>query len=152
MAYSIDQATLISVQLEKFTTSYAHHLIGQFANLDFWIAEANHAIAVIDNYHKRFTRMRDAQRDWVKAHKTVENSFCPYCGGSCEFGPKPPQRPTRIRSQELEEARRRLKDAVYQFLLRCHRGGLLDDMALKAACEQAGTSVDLKDLKTRTPS
>ena len=147
MAYSIEQADLLSTQLEKFTTSYAHHLVGQFANVEFWIAEANHAVTVIDDYNKRFTKMRDAQKEWVRAHKTVVSGFCPICRGKCEFDPRTPQPPTRIRSQELDEARRRLKDAVYHFLLRCYRAGLLDEAGLKAACERAGTSVDLKDLK-----
>jgi hypothetical protein len=53
----------------------------------------------------------------------------------------------RESSQELEEAKRRLKDAAYKFLLRCHRGGLLDEAGLKAGCERVGTSVDLKDLR-----
>jgi hypothetical protein len=121
-------------------------LVGQFANIDFWLDEANHALAVIDNYNKRFTRMRDAQKEWVRAHKTVVSSFCPVCRGKCEFDPRTPEPPARIRDQELEEAQRRLKDAVYHFLLRCHRTGLLDEGELKNLCERVGTSVDLKDL------
>lgn len=146
MAYSIEQAELLATQLEKFTTSYAHHLVGQFANVDFWLDEVNHALLVIDDYNKRFNQMRDAQKEWVEAHKTVVSGFCRICGGKCEFDPRRPEPPTRIRSQELEAARRRLKDAVYKFLLRCHRSGLLDEPRLKEACVRVGTSVDLKDL------
>jgi hypothetical protein len=147
MAYSIEQADLLAAQLEKFTTSYAHHLVGQFANVDFWLDEAKRALEVIENYNKRFTRMRDAQKAWIEAHKTVVSSFCPVCRGKCEFDPRRPEPPTRIRSQELEAAKRRLKDAVYKFLLRCHRAGLTDEAGLKAGCQRVGTSVDLKDLR-----
>lgn len=147
MPYSIDQADMLAAQLEKFTTSYAHHLVGQHANVDFWLEEANHALGVIDNYYKRFTKMRDAQKEWVKAHKTVVSGFCRICCGKCEFDPRPPEPPVRIRNQELAEARRRLKDAVYHFLLRCYRAGLLDKAGLTAACERGGTSVDLRDLQ-----
>lgn len=149
MVYSIEQAELLATQLEKFTTSYAHHLVGQFANLEFWLDEVTHALSVLENYNKRFNEMRDAQKVWVEAHKTVVSGFCSHCGGTCEFDPRRPEPPTRIRSQELEAEKRRLKDAAYKFLLRCHRMGLLDEPELKKLCERVGTSVDLKDLKPR---
>ena len=145
MVYSIDRANLLSAQLEKFTTSYAHHLVGQFANVDFWLGEAKQALAVLADYHRRFTRMRDAQADWVHAHQTVVSTFCPHCGGKCEFDPRVPPPPVRIPSLELTEAARRLRDAIYGFLLRCHRAGMLDEAALVAACEQVGTDVDVRD-------
>ena len=93
MVYSIDRANMLATQLEKFTTSYAHHLVGQYANIEFWLDEANCALGVIDNYNKRFSRMRDAQREWVRAHKTVVSSFCPICLGKCEFDPRAPEPP-----------------------------------------------------------
>lgn len=95
MAYSIDQANMLSKQLGKFTTAYAHHLVGQFANVDFWLDEANHALAVMENYNKRFTRMREAQKTWVEAHNTVVSGFCRICRGKCEFDPRRPEPPTR---------------------------------------------------------
>lgn len=149
MAYSIDQANAVADQLEKFTTSYVHHLAGQVANLDFWLEEVGHALRVIDGYQRRFTLMRDAQSAWVTAHGTVVHGYCPICRGACEFGAAAPPPPTRIASQELDAARRRLKDAAYQFLLRCHRAGLLDEISLRAACARVGTSVDDADLERR---
>lgn len=150
MAYSIDQANAVASQLEKFTTSYAHHLVGQFANLDFWLDEVIHAVKVLDDYPKRFVRMRDAQLAWVKAHGTVVSGYCAICRGKCEFDPQTPLPPTRLPSQETDAARRRLKDAAYKFLLRCHRAGLVDEGGLRAACDRVGTSVDLDDLKRST--
>lgn len=146
MAYSIEQAEALTQQLEKFTTSYAHHLVGQFANLDFWLDETNHAVAVLDNYPKRFVAMRDAQREWVDGHQTVV-SGCRICRGTCEFDPRRPTAPTRLPTQELDAARRRLKDAAYKLLLRCYRTGLLGEVALKVACKRVGTSVDLDDIR-----
>jgi hypothetical protein len=149
VAYSIDQATLVASQLERFATSSTHHLVGQFANLDFWLDETVRALHVLDDYPTRFGRMRDAQVSWAQAHGTVVSDFCPLCGGACEFGPETPLPPRRLPSQETEAARRRLKDAAYRLLLRCHRGGLLDEAALRVGCDRVGTSVDLADLKPR---
>jgi hypothetical protein len=148
MAYSIDQTNAVAMQLEKFTTAYAHHLVGHVANLDFWLEEALHALKVLDEYPSRFVRLRDAQVGWVKAHGTKVSGFCGICGGKCEFDPRTPPPPNRLPSQEIDEARRRLKDAVYKFLLRCHRAGHLEEPALRAACERVGTSVDPSDLKS----
>lgn len=147
MAYSVDQAEALAKQFDKFTTSWLHHLVGQFANLDFWLDEASHALKVLDDYPRRFVLMRDAQGEWVKAHATVAPEFCPFCHGACEFGRETPRPPTRIASQDLDAARRRVKDSTYQLLLRCHRAGLLDEAVLRAACARVGTSVDLADLK-----
>lgn len=148
MVYSIEQAELVAQQLEKFTTSYSHHLVSQFANLEFWLDEVRHAVDVIDGYSRRFVTMRDAQREWVEAHGTmVPSPFCPICRGECEFGgPQKPEPPVRIPSQDLDAARRRVKDAAYKLLLRGHRAGLLDEEAVRAACERVGTSVDPSDL------
>jgi len=148
MAYTLDQADAVAIQLEKFATSYAHHLVGQFANLEFWLDEVSHALKVIDDYSRRFDRMKDAQRAWVKAHRTVVSSgHCPFCGGKCEFESGKPEPPTRLPSREVDEARRRLQDAAYHFLLRCFRAGLQDKASLKKLCEKVGTSVDPADVK-----
>ncbi len=42
LAYTIDQATLLASQLERLATAGAHQIAGQFANLEFWLAEAVH--------------------------------------------------------------------------------------------------------------
>ncbi len=148
MAYSIERANLIAQQLAVFSSAYAHHLRGHFANLDFWIGEATLAMGVLDEYPQRFAAMRDAQAEWVRAHDTVVGTYCPHCGGRCELGPKmkPPDPPIAIAPQAFEAARRRLRDAAYQFLLRGHRAGLLDEGALREHCGRVGTGVDQADL------
>lgn len=145
MAYGIDQANNVASQLEKFTTSFAEHLAGQVANLDFWLEEVAHALRVLDGYPTRFSRLRAAQEAWVKTHGPVATSFCPHCGGKCELG-ETPRPPRRVPSGELDEARRRLKDATYRLLLRCHRARMVDEATLRAACQRVGTSVDPADL------
>jgi hypothetical protein len=144
--YSIDQSNAVAVQLEKFTTSFAHHLVGHVANLEFWLDEVVHSIGVLDDYGKRFVRMRDAQIEWVRAHGTRIDGYCQICRGKCEFGPFTPSPPRRVASQEIEAARRRLKDAAYQFLLRCFRAGHLDQAALSSCCARVGTSLEPIDL------
>jgi hypothetical protein len=146
MSYSTEQATLLALQLERLATGGAHQIAGQFANLGFWVDEAVHAIAVIDVYPRRFRDLRAAQMAWVSAHGTMTLGPCTVCGGRCELGPRPPEAPTRTSSGELDEARRAVRQGCYRFLLRCHRLGLLDESALRAACERIAVSVEREDL------
>ncbi len=150
VVYTVDQADAVAKQLEKFSTCYVHQLVGQIANMEFWLEEAVHALKVADDYPARFATLRDAQREWVDAHGTRVSKSCPACRGKCEFEPEEgwkPQPPSRIDSGELKRVRIRLKDAVYRFALRGHRAGLLDEAALRAACDRVGTSVDAADLE-----
>ncbi len=149
MAYTIDRADDLAAQLEKFTTAFGYQVVGQLANLEFWMDEVRHALAVLDGYPRRFARMRDAQAQWVAAHKVVVGTLCAQCRGRCEFATElePPTPPVLINAREVEAARRRLRDAGYRFLLRGHRMGLLDKAALRLECERIGTSVDLADIE-----
>jgi len=148
MAYTTERAVAVAKQLDKFTTSFAHQLVGQFANLAFWLDEVERALAMLDEYPQRFARLRDAQRDWVVAHGTLVGEFCAHCGGACELAPgkQSPVAPKRIDSRELEDARHALKASVYRFLLRCYRARLHDEDALRAACERLDISVDPTEL------
>lgn len=150
--YTLELADLVASQLEKFTHGYAHHVAGQFANLEFWLAEASHALGVLNGYQGRFEAMAAAQHGWVEAHNTqlYEGGYCRICGGVCEFDVKrTPSPPRRMASSDRDEAIRRLKDAVYYFLLRCFRMGLLDEAGVRTACERVGTSVDRRDLRRK---
>jgi hypothetical protein len=152
VVYTIDQARAVATQIEKLSTVYVHQLVGHFANFDFWLNEAAHALHVVDDYGARFELLRDAQKAWVDAHQTRVSEFCPICHGKCEFEPdegKRPDPPTRIPHNQLEQARRAVKDAVYHFALRFYRAGMLDETALRAACERVSTSVDAADLKAQ---
>ena len=149
MSYTIEKAKLLANQLEKFTTSYAHHLFGQFANLDFWLSETQEAFKAIDGYYHRYQNLRKAQIEWVKNHKTKVYGYCSICGGKCEYDDGTPSPPVKIDKEELEIARRQVKDAVYHFLLRCFRSNLLDEKSLSAACERVGTSIEPEDLRRK---
>jgi hypothetical protein len=63
VAYTLEKAALINEQVRPFTTSYAHHLSGQFANLEFWLGEIASALQALSEYHHRFEFMRDAQKN-----------------------------------------------------------------------------------------
>jgi hypothetical protein len=146
MIYTIEKANLLTNQLNRFTTSYAHHLIGQFANIDFWLDEVQDALKTIDEYNKRFSNMRDAQKEWVTNHGTKVYGYCSICKGRCEFDDGTPRPLVRTSSSELAATRRGLVDATYEFLLRCFRAGLLDQNSLVKKCSQIGTSIEASDL------
>lgn len=147
MIYTIEKADMIAEQLKRFTSGYAHHVVGQFANLDFWWNEVQEALKAIDQYNTRFNRISDAQKTWVENHGTVVYDYCPYCGGKCAFADGKPSAPRRTPSAELTEARRQLIDAAYYFIARCYRLGLLNEAELKQHCDAIGTSIDPADLK-----
>ena len=54
MSYSSQIADLLAAQLTKFVTLNRHQLAGQASNLDFWLLEVRHCLAVIDGYRERF--------------------------------------------------------------------------------------------------
>ncbi len=57
MSFSTDLAELVTRQLSRLVTLNQHQLAGQVANLGFWLAQVQHALAVIDGYGVRFLRM-----------------------------------------------------------------------------------------------
>jgi hypothetical protein len=148
MAFIIDRADAVASMLEKFTTSHAYQVAGQYGNIEFWITETLHCLDALNDYDNRFERLAATQREWVDAHKVVVGSYCPMCGGQCEFDPdlRPPQPPTRIPSRGRSDAVRRLKDAYYFFILRCFRMNLIDERSLRDTCSRVGTSVEAHDL------
>ncbi len=148
MPYMIERANAVAEQLERFSTGYAHHVVGQYANLEFWIGEARSALDVLEGYGQRFDRLASAQKVWVDAHQTKVGSFCSLCGGACELEEKmtKPAPPRRYASAERATAKRRLTDAAYHFFRRCYRMNLLDEDGLRAACARLDMGVDLADL------
>ncbi|MFC4633029.1 hypothetical protein ACFO3O_03875 [Dokdonia ponticola] len=150
MIYTIEKADLVSTQLRKFTTAYAHHLVGQYANIDFWLQEVIASQKTIDTYKHRFNQLRDAQKEWVEKHDVREADYCPICRGKCELSDKNllrPAPPIRTSSKTLDITRRELVNAAYYFLIRCYSVGLLDDHDLKKKCDLIGTSIDPNDLE-----
>lgn len=131
MIYTIEKANLIAEQLKKFTTGYAHHVVGQFANIDFWISEVIESLKGIDNHRSRFDAMYNAQKDWTENHEIVVHEYCPICAGRCEFSDGKPSLPKLSYKSEKIETRRYLVDSTYFFLIRCYRIGVLSKNELK---------------------
>jgi hypothetical protein len=144
--YSIAAASLIADQLERLATQHVHQLAGQSSNLEFWIAEAAHAIAVLDGYPKRFRNLHDAQVSWVRSHATVVTVHCPQCRGPCEFGPVTPSAPKRTPSEEIAAATDGVRRASSRFLLRLFHASLLSEGELRAHVDALGIFLEPEDL------
>lgn len=154
MIYTVARAQLITEQLRRFTTSENHHVSSHVANLGFWLDEAAGALDAIDQHRTRLEAMRSAQQAWVERHETEVPvyGFCGICGGKCEFDDGSMTRPRLPRDTagaEKKEARRELVDAVYYFLARCCRLGLVSRTEMRQHCERFGTSIDPADLETK---
>lgn len=123
MAYSEDVAKLITGQLERFYPLRREQLAGHTENLDFWVGEIRHALAVLDGYESRFQRLRSAQ-------------------------PIQPmnQAARRVSDTELREVRRSLTDALYRLLVRLVRESLIPEARLRAICEELSVGIDPADL------
>jgi hypothetical protein len=145
MSYSISRATLIAQQLERLATQNAYQLAGQLPNLDFWMQEAEHALATLQDYPDRFRKLRDAQVAWVRAHGTTVSEYCPLCGGTCEFGPKPPDPPHRIRSEEIDEARKLVRLGATRYLVRLYRAGFVNQSDLLRYADRLALPLEPED-------
>jgi hypothetical protein len=128
VSFSTDMAKLVADQLSRFVTLNTHQLAGQTTNLDFWLAQVRHALAVIDGYGVRFVRMEAGQQQYVAANDTILSEVGP--AGDEERRPPPPR---RIPDRELQKARRALVEAAARFLERCRRDGLISEQQLTAS-------------------
>jgi hypothetical protein len=133
MSFSTDMADLIAKQLSRLITLNRHQLAGQVANLDFWLGEVQHALAVIDGYGVRFTRMHAAQEQYVTAHGTTEFDLAADWDTQRRASP-----PRRVSGHELEKARRNLTQAASRFLERCRSDGSLPEEQFSAAMGTLG--------------
>lgn len=144
--YSIARAELVAEQIARFSRQHVHQLAGHSANLAFWLFEAASALRAIDEYHRRFLAMRDAQLSWIEAHNTRVDYFCPACNGACEFGPHKPPRPHRVPSEDLDTARAALQLAVRQLLARLFKAGLLAAAEARREAAALGVPLEPEDL------
>lgn len=128
MSFSTDMAKLVTDQLSRFITLNPHQLAGQVENLDFWLTEVRHALAVLDGYGVRFVRLHAGQERYVAAHHVTASAVNP--GGVTE---RPPPQVRRIPDRELRQARRALVEAATRFLQRCRAEGLVTDAVVSSA-------------------
>ena len=147
MNYSLDRALLLAEQLRQLATRQAFALAGHHANLAFWLAETEQAIATVDGYQERWRRQRDAQAEWVRLHGTRFDGPCDCCGGRCELGKRAPAAPLRTAGEDLDEARSQVRAAFLAFLLRLHRFRLLEGEEVRALALRVKAPFDSEDLR-----
>jgi hypothetical protein len=128
VSFSTDMAKLVADQLTRLATLNPHQLAGQVENLDFWLSQVRHALAVIDGYGERFVRLQGAQDRYVALHNVTAS----------EVGPegvnwKPPASVRRIPDRELRQARRKLVEAATRLLERCRSEELISDSVVSAS-------------------
>lgn len=135
MSYTTEVAKLIENQLARFVTFSLHQLAGQVNNLDFWLAEVRHALAVIDGYGARFTRLHDTQEQYVAIHRMLVRS-------PIDDEERKPDAPRRIADREMRDAKRSLLEVAERFLTRCYQDKLLTLAQWQEACESVGIDAD----------
>lgn len=146
MIYTIRKANMITDELKRFSTTYAHRVAGQYANIDFWLDEVITALKTLDEYKDRFNNLKTARADWLEKHNSEVHEYCRICNGRCEFSTGQPSPPTRTSSNTINSTRKELVNAAYYFLTRCYRLALLTEKELKEKCDLIGTSIDPDDL------
>lgn len=150
MIYTIKKANLVAEQLRKFTDSYSYMVAGQYANIDFWIAETISSLKALDDHNNRFKKMYNAQNDWIEEKNVKVPDYCFICNGICELshdGYRKPELPKLRSKSEKKESRKNLVDSFYYFLIRCYKVGLLNEEEMNAFCKEIGTSIDPQDFK-----
>ncbi len=151
MSYTTDRAQLLANLLERIATLNAHQLVGHRDNLQFWIAEVVSALGVIDGYPARFRNMRKSQVEWVRSHNVRVSSFCPLCGGACEFGPDAPEPPRRVPDVQMQDARSSLIEATRRLLRRLYRSHMASRDEIVAVAERIGTGFEDHELEREEP-
>jgi hypothetical protein len=144
VSFSTEIAKVVTDQLSRFVTLNRHQLAGHVANLEFWLAQVGHCLAVIDGYGKRFGRLKAAQAKHIAEHHTTEFLLSDPCCTQRKAA-----LPRKLAGAELRDARRSLCDTAYRFLVRCCKERLLEESALREACFSLGIGVDTADLRPR---
>jgi hypothetical protein len=100
-------------------------LAGYVANFEFWVAEAEHCLALVKEYDERFRRFREAQRK-------VAESEGPITWDERGGWTPPPDQVGAGSRADRKEARRRVVAAMGKFLARCAKEGLIDEATRSA--------------------
>jgi hypothetical protein len=140
MAYSSEIAKILADQLARIASENRHQIAGHFANIDFWVDEARHCLALIDGYRSRFERLKSAQMKYVSDRHTT-----PW--PAPDDRPESVAAPRPVPNTELKEVRRELCNASYRFLLRFYKEKLLDQATLRRRCDELSIGVDIADLR-----
>jgi len=100
-----------------------HQLAGHASNVDFWMNETKHCLAVIDGYQNRFERLCAGQAEYERKHNLVTTT--------------PPIR-RGAKHTARQESRRSVCEAIEKFLTRCCREDLLSKKDLRTALDTIG--------------
>jgi len=87
------------------------------------------------------------QNNWIAKHDTKVFDFCHHCQGKCELSHGIPAATIRTSKRMLKEAKVKLIDSAYFFLIRSFRLNLLDKKELKQYCSKIGTSIEFSDIE-----
>jgi hypothetical protein len=143
MAYSIEMAERLTEQLERFVSSNRYQLVGQAANLGFWIKETLHCLSVLDGYDDRFHQLKESQSEYIKSHKTTSFEFFDPCCTRKDVMP-----PRRVDKSDFTRARIKLLGAAERMLRRCHKESFVE---IKSLVKFAmSLDIDVNDLIQRT--
>jgi hypothetical protein len=122
VSYVDDIALPLVRVLEHNAGLSVHQLAGHMANVDFWLDEVRHCIAVIDGYAERFEKLRWAQAAYERGHP---HAISDSAGWSKKVGREPLLKKSSPDS-ERRRLRRQLLKAAGRLIDRAHRDGLID--------------------------
>ena len=130
LSYSTDMANLLANQLSRFATLNRYQLVGQLANLNFWLEQVHNSLAVFDGYGVRFVNLQSAQGGYVATHGVAQSR-------PDDSFPTRQKEPSRVPHRELQKARKSLVAAASRFLNRCRQDGLISEADLSKALKSA---------------
>jgi hypothetical protein len=141
MPYTTEIAGALASTLRTFLSVNRHQFAGNAANVDFWIGETEHCLAVIDGYRARFEAIKYAQADYIARHDTVTighgeegyRSIAPVKGN--------------LSDQDRKQARKDVVDLAYGFVIRAFKERHIAESQLREFVARIGTSIDPADLK-----
>jgi hypothetical protein len=151
MMYTIEIADSVAKTVGKFASLNAYQLAGHIANLEFWLSQVQHALAVIDGYDRRQHERIGAQRRYIGQHDTRQFT-AQEMRDHREF-PDDPSEDLRsaapdqyeIRKNELQAKRREVADALYHFVRRCNSERLINKETAKQVLDSCGIGMEPGD-------
>jgi hypothetical protein len=123
MSYSTDMAGILTKQLTRFVSLHSYQLAAHVENLDFWLSEVRHLLAVIDGYGVRFVRLEAAQERYLQQIQNGKQSLSVHQ----EMNAQKPKKIRRVPDHDLRKTRRELVNATKSLLARCKVEGLISE-------------------------
>src|SRR5262249_33605760 len=99
-----------------------HQFAGHMANIDFWIDETRHCLAVIDGYNDRFEKLKWAQAEYERDHP---HALSDPAGWTQKVG-RDPLLKRSSKDSERQRLRRQLLKVLDQIVDRALRDELID--------------------------